>query len=134
MSIDKIASDLLSAMKSGNKSKLDSIRNIKKKLADAPGAVKDAAVDSLKSQAESLAEQGKNIGESYLEQKFEDVTGIDADKAKSFIPENLSEDELAAKVKLGINEVASGGSEEVQAGAGIANTAIDNKDTIKGLV
>lgn len=102
---DRISEDIKAAMKARDKVRLETLRNIKKVFLEAktaPGAndtLEDA--DALKIIAK-LAKQGKETAVTYAQAARQDLA--DAELAQvavleSYLPKQLSEEEIEAEVK-----------------------------------
>lgn len=110
---EQISEDIKAAMKARDKVRLETLRNIKKVFLEAktaPGAndtLEDA--DALKI-IQKLAKQGRESAATFTQQNRQDLA--DAELAQvavieSYLPQQLSEEEIEARVKAIIAETGA---------------------------
>ena len=116
---EQISEDIKSAMKARDKVALEALRNIKKVFLEAktaPGAndtLEDA--DALKI-LQKLAKQGRESAEIYLGQGRADLAEEEMAQVRvieEYLPKQLSEEELEAKLKEIIAEVGASGPQDM---------------------
>ena len=130
---DQISEDIKSAMKARDKVRLETLRNIKKVFLEAktaPGAndtLTDA--DALKI-ISKLAKQGKETATTYTQAGRQDLA--DAELAQvvvleSYLPKQLSQEEIEAEVKKIIAEVGATSMKEMGKVMGTASKQLAGK-------
>ena len=130
---DQISEDIKSAMKARDKVRLETLRNIKKVFLEAktaPGAndtLTDA--DALKI-ISKLAKQGKETATTYTQAGRQDLA--DAELAQvgvleSYLPKQLSQEEIEAEVKKIIAEVGATSMKEMGKVMGTASKLLAGK-------
>ena len=110
---DKVSEDIKNAMKAKDKVALETLRNVKKFFIEAktaPGANDTLAdADALKI-LQKLAKQGKDSADIYLQQNRQDLADAELAQVKvieSYLPKQLSAEELEAALKEIIAEVGA---------------------------
>jgi hypothetical protein len=110
---DQIGEDIKSAMKARDKVRLETLRNIKKVFLEAktaPGANDTLAdVDALKI-ISKLAKQGKETATTYTQAGRQDLADAElaqVEVLESYLPKQLSQEEIEAEVKKIIAEVGA---------------------------
>ena len=130
---EQISEDIKSAMKARDKVRLETLRNIKKVFLEAktaPGAndtLTDA--DALKI-ISKLAKQGKETATTYTQAGRQDLA--DAELAQvvvleSYLPKQLSQEEIEAEVKKIIAEVGATSMKEMGKVMGTASKQLAGK-------
>ena len=102
---DQISEDIKAAMKARDKVRLETLRNIKKVFLEAktaPGANDTLAdADALKIIAK-LAKQGKETAKTYSDAGRQDLADAElaqVEVLESYLPKQLSQEEIEAEVK-----------------------------------
>ncbi len=117
---DQISEDIKSAMKARDKVRLETLRNIKKVFLEAktaPGANDTLAdADALKI-ISKLAKQGKETAATYTQ----------AGVLESYLPKQLSQEEIEAEVKKIIAEVGATSMKEMGKVMGTASKQLAGK-------
>ena len=110
---EKVSEDIKNAMKAKDKVALETLRNVKKFFIEAktaPGANDTLAdADALKI-LQKLAKQGKDSADIYLQQNRQDLADAELAQVKvieSYLPKQLSVEELEAALKEIIAEVGA---------------------------
>lgn len=133
MLFDQINNDIKEAMKARDKVRLETLRNIKKVFLEAktaPGAndtLEDA--DALKIIAK-LAKQGNDAAQLFVQQNRQDLA--DAELAQvavieSYLPKQMSEDEIREAVKAIIAETGATSMKEMGKVMGVASKQLAGK-------
>ncbi len=130
---DQISEDIKAAMKARDKVRLETLRNIKKVFLEAktaPGAndtLTDA--DALKI-ISKLAKQGKETAATYVQAGRQDLSEAElaqVEVLESYLPKQLSEEEIVAAVKNIITEVGATSMKEMGKVMGTASKALAGK-------
>lgn len=130
---DQISEDIKSAMKAHDKVRLETLRNIKKVFLEAktaPGAndtLTDA--DALKI-ISKLAKQGKETATTYTQAGRQDLADAELEQVEvleSYLPKQLSADEIEAEVKKIIAEVGATSMKEMGKVMGAASKQLAGK-------
>ena len=116
---DQISEDIKSAMKARDKVRLETLRNIKKVFLEAktaPGANDTLAdADALKI-ISKLAKQGKETAATYTQAGRQDLADAElaqVEVLESYLPKQLSQEEIEAEVKKIIAEVGATSMKEM---------------------
>jgi uncharacterized protein YqeY len=124
---DKVSEDIKNAMKAKDKVALETLRNVKKFFIEAktaPGANDMLAdADALKI-LQKLAKQGKDSADIYLQQNREDLADAELAQVKvieSYLPKQLSAEELEAALKEIIAEVGATDAKDMGKVMGVAS-------------
>ncbi|MBP7292636.1 MAG: GatB/YqeY domain-containing protein [Bacteroides sp.] len=124
---DKVSEDIKNAMKAKDKVALETLRNVKKFFIEAktaPGANDTLAdADALKI-LQKLAKQGKDSADIYLQQNREDLADAELAQVKvieSYLPKQLSAEELEAALKEIIAEVGATDAKDMGKVMGVAS-------------
>lgn len=124
---DKVSEDIKNAMKAKDKVALETLRNVKKFFIEAktaPGANDMLAdADALKI-LQKLAKQGKDSADIYLQQNREDLADAELAQVKvieSYLPKQLSVEELEAALKEIIAEVGATDAKDMGKVMGVAS-------------
>ncbi|SHK64032.1 GatB/YqeY domain-containing protein [Xylanibacter ruminicola] len=130
---DQISEDIKSAMKARDKVRLETLRNIKKVFLEAktaPGAndtLDDA--DALKI-ISKLAKQGKETATTYTQAGRQDLADAElaqVEVLESYLPKQLSQEEIEAEVKKIIAEVGATSMKEMGKVMGTASKLLAGK-------
>lgn len=124
---DKVSEDIKNAMKAKDKVALETLRNVKKFFIEAktaPGANDTLAdADALKI-LQKLAKQGKDSADIYLQQNRQDLADAELAQVKvieSYLPKQLSAEELEAALKEIIAEVGATDAKDMDKVMGVAS-------------
>ena len=130
---DQISEDIKSAMKARDKVRLETLRNIKKVFLEAktaPGANDTLAdADALKIIAK-LAKQGKETAKTYSDAGRQDLADAElaqVEVLESYLPKQLSQEEIEAEVKRIIAEVGATSMKEMGKVMGSASKQLAGK-------
>ena len=123
---DQVSKDIIEAMKAKDVVRRETLRNVKKYFLEAktaPGAndeISDA--DALKI-LQKLAKQGKESAEVYKQQGREDLANEELAQVaviEQYLPKQLSQEELEAKLKEIIQQVGASSPQEMGKVMGVA--------------
>lgn len=124
---DKVSEDIKNAMKAKDKVALETLRNVKKFFIEAktaPGANDTLAdADALKI-LQKLAKQGKDSADIYLQQNRQDLADAELAQVRvieSYLPKQLSAEELEAALKEIIAEVGATDAKDMGRVMGVAS-------------
>ena len=130
---DQISEDIKSAMKARDKVRLETLRNIKKVFLEAKTApgVNDtlADADALKI-ISKLAKQGKETATTYTHAGRQDLADAElaqVEVLESYLPKQLSQEEIEAEVKKIIAEVGATSMKEMGKVMGTASKLLAGK-------
>ena len=130
---DQISEDIKAAMKARDKVRLETLRNIKKVFLEAktaPGANDTLAdADALKIIAK-LAKQGKETATTYSQAGRQDLADAElaqVEVLESYLPKQLSPDEIEAEVKKIIAEVGATSMKDMGKVMGTASKQLAGK-------
>ena len=130
---DQISEDIKAAMKARDKVRLETLRNIKKVFLEAktaPGANDTLAdADALKIIAK-LAKQGKETATTYTQAGRQDLADAElaqVEVLESYLPKQLSQEEIEAEVKKIIAEVGATSMKEMGRVMGTASKQLAGK-------
>ena len=130
---DQISEDIKAAMKARDKVRLDTLRNLKKVFLEAktaPGANDTLAdADALKIVAK-LAKQGKETAATYTQAGRQDLADDELAQAEileSYLPKQLSLEEIETEVKRIIAEVGATSMKEMGKVMGTASKLLAGK-------
>ena len=134
---DQISEDIKSAMKARDKVRLETLRNIKKVFLEAktaPGANDTLAdADALKI-ISKLAKQGKETAATYTQagrqagrQDLADAELAQVEVLESYLPKQLSQEEIEAEVKKIIAKVGATSMKEMGKVMGTASKQLAGK-------
>ena len=130
---DQISEDIKAAMKARDKVRLETLRNIKKVFLEtktAPGANDTLAdADALKIIAK-LAKQGKETAKTYSDAGRQDLADAElaqVEVLESYLPKQLSQEEIEAEVKRIIAEVGATSMKEMGRVMGSASKQLAGK-------
>ncbi len=129
----QISEDIKAAMKARDKVRLETLRNIKKVFLEAktaPGANDTLAdADALKIIAK-LAKQGKETAKTYSDAGRQDLADAElaqVEVLESYLPKQLSQEEIEAEVKRIIAEVGATSMKEMGKVMGSASKQLAGK-------
>jgi len=130
---DQISEDIKSAMKARDKVRLETLRNIKKVFLEAktaPGANDTLAdADALKIFSK-LAKQGKETATTYTQAGRQDLADAElaqVEVLESYLPKQLSQEEIEAEVKMIIAEVGATSMKDMGKVMGTASKQLAGK-------
>ena len=130
---DQISEDIKAAMKARDKVRLETLRNIKKVFLEAktaPGASDTLAdADALKI-ISKLAKQGKETATTYTQAGRLDLADAElaqVEVLESYLPKQLSQEEIEAEVKKIIAEVGATSMKEMGRVMGTASKQLAGK-------
>ena len=130
---DQISEDIKAAMKARDKVRLETLRNIKKVFLEAktaPGANDTLAdADALKIISQ-LAKQGKETAATYTQAGRQDLADAElaqVEVLESYLPKQLSHEEVEAEVKKIIAEVGATSMKEMGKVMGTASKQLAGK-------
>ena len=124
---DQISEDIKAAMKTRDKVRLETLRNIKKVFLEAktaPGAndtLEDA--DALKI-LQKLAKQGRETAQTYIDNNRQDLADEELAQAKvieEYLPKPLTEEEIEKEVKDIIAQTGAQGMKDMGKVMGMAS-------------
>lgn len=130
---DQINDDIRAAMLARDKEKLEAVRNIKKVLLEAKTAKSggDELPDEEAIKAISkLAKQGRDSAEIYKQQNRSDLADFEMAQVKvydSYLPKQMSDDELTAAIKLIISSTGATSMKEMGKVMGVAAKELAGK-------
>lgn len=124
---DRVSEDIKNAMKAKDKVALETLRNIKKFFLEAktaPGANDILTDDAALKIIQKLVKQGKDAAEIYVGQSRQDLA--DAELAQvavmeTYLPKQMSAEELEAAVKEIIAETGATGGKDMGKVMGVAS-------------
>lgn len=123
---DQISKDIIEAMKAKDVVRRETLRNVKKYFLEAktaPGANDELSdADALKI-LQKLAKQGKESAEVYKQQGRDDLAAEELAQVnviEQYLPKQLSQEELEAKLKEIIAQVGASSPQEMGKVMGVA--------------
>ena len=123
---DQVSKDIIEAMKAKDVVRRETLRNVKKYFLEAktaPGANDELSdADALKI-LQKLAKQGKESAEVYKQQGREDLAAEElaqVEVIEQYLPKQLSQDELEAKLKEIIQQVGASSPQDMGKVMGVA--------------
>lgn len=125
--------ELKAAMRAKDANKLEALRAVKSAilLAQTSGSGKDGLNDEEEIKLlQRLVKQRKESAEIYLEQGREDLAKPELDQAaviEQFLPEQLSEEEIEAKVEEIISKTGASGMKDMGKVMGMASKELAGK-------
>jgi uncharacterized protein YqeY len=124
---DQVSKDIIAAMKAKDKVRLEALRNIKKYFIEAktlPGAHDELSdADALKILAK-LSKQGRDSAALYTEKGRADLAAEEnaqADVIESYLPKQLSPEELEQEVKAIVAETGASSMKDMGKVMGVAS-------------
>lgn len=130
---DTISKDIIAAMKAKDKVRLEALRNIKKYFIEAktaPGANDTLSDEAALKILAKLAKQGRDTAALYVEQQRPDLAEEElaqAAVAESYLPKQLSPEELETAVKDIIAETGATSIKEMGKVMGAATKRLAGK-------
>jgi uncharacterized protein YqeY len=124
---DKISEDIKIAMKAKDKVALEALRNVKKYFIEAktaPGANDTLTDETALKIMQKLAKQGKDSAQIYIAQQRQDLADAELAQVQvieSYLPKQLSEEELTAVLREIITETQATGAKDMGKVMGIAS-------------
>ena len=124
---DKVSEDIKTAMKAKDKVALETLRNVKKVFLEAktaPGANDTLTDDAALKLIQKLAKQGKDAAEIYVQQGRQDLADEELAQVKvleSYLPKQMTPEELEAALKEIIAETGATGPKEMGKVMGVAS-------------
>ena len=116
---EKVSSDIIAAMKAKDAVRRDTLRNVKKYFLEAktaPGANDELTDDAALKILQKLAKQGRESAEIYKGQGRADLAEEEMAQVRvieEYLPKQLSEEELEAKLKEIIAELGASGPQDM---------------------
>ena len=113
---DRISNDIKDAMKAKDKVRLETLRNIKKVFLEAktaPGANDTLTDDAAMKIMQKLVKQGKDSATLYAEQGRADLAEAELAVIETYLPKQMSAEELEAALKAIIAEVGAEGPKDM---------------------
>lgn len=116
---DKVSEDIKNAMKAHDKVALETLRNVKKYFLEAKtaeganGELNDADATKI---IQKLVKQGKDSAEQYIAANRKDLADAELEQVKvmeTYLPKQLSIEELEARLKAIIVEVGATGAKDM---------------------
>lgn len=123
---DKVSEDIKTAMKAKDKVALETLRNVKKVFLEAktaPGANDTLTDDAALKLIQKLAKQGKDAAEIYIGQGRQDLADAELAQVKvleSYLPKQMSPEELEDALKNIITEIGAEGPKDMGKVMGVA--------------
>ena len=130
---DQVSEDIKAAMKARDKVRLETLRNIKKVFIEAktaPGANDTLEDDAALKIIQKLAKQGRESAAIFVEKNRQDLAeGEMAQVAviESYLPKQLSEEEIEAAVKDIIAQTGASSMKDMGKVMGLANKQMAGK-------
>ncbi len=130
---DQISEDIKSAMKARDKVRLETLRNIKKVFLEAktaPGANDTLADSDALKIISKLAKQGKETATTYIQAGRQDLADAElaqVEVLESYLPKQLSQEEIETEVKKIIAEVGATSMKEMGKVMGAASKQLAGK-------
>ena len=130
---DQISNDIKEAMKAKDKVKLETLRNIKKFFLEAktaPGANDTLTDEAAMKIIQKLAKQGKDAAEIYIGQWRQDLADEELAQVKvieTYLPKQMSAEELEAALKAIIAEVGATDAKDMGKVMGVATKQLAGK-------
>lgn len=124
---DQISNDIKEAMKAKDKVRLETLRNVKKVFLEAktaPGANDTLTDDNALKLIQKLVKQGKDSAEIYLQQGRQDLADGELAQVKvmeTYLPQQMSAEELEAALKEIIAEVGATSGKDMGKVMGVAS-------------
>ncbi|KAA6332882.1 hypothetical protein EZS27_018657 [termite gut metagenome] len=124
---ERVSEDIKNAMKAKDKVTLETLRNIKKYFIEAktaPGANDTLTDDAGLKIMQKLVKQGKDSAQIYTEQGRQDLADAELAQVKvieSYLPKQLSDEELTAALKEIIAETGVVDAKDIGKVMGVAS-------------
>jgi len=126
MLFDQISKDIIEAMKAKDAVRRDTLRNVKKYFLEAktaPGANDELSDADAMKILQKLAKQGRESADVYKQQGREDLAAEEmaqVEVIEQYLPKQLSQEELEAKLKEIIAQVGATTPQEMGKVMGVA--------------
>lgn len=130
---EQVSNDIKEAMKAKDKVKLETLRNIKKYFLEAktaPGANDTLTDDAALKIIQKLAKQGKDAAEIYIGQNRQDLADGELAQVavlETYLPKQMSQEELEASLKEIITEVGAVDAKDMGKVMGVATKKLAGK-------
>jgi uncharacterized protein YqeY len=130
---DQISSDIRTAMLAKDKTRLAALRNVKKFFLEAktaPGANDTLTDDEALKIIRKLVKQGKDSAQIYAEQNRPELAEVELEQVRvleSYLPKQLSPEDLEAELKKIIAEVGASGQKDMGKVMGVATKTLAGK-------
>ncbi|MDR1813814.1 MAG: GatB/YqeY domain-containing protein [Tannerella sp.] len=130
---DQVSSDIKTAMLAKDKVRLEALRNVKKYFLEAktaPGANDTLTDEAALKIIQKLVKQGKDSAQIYSEQNRPDLAENELAQVsaiESYLPKQLSAEELEAELKKIIAETGAAGPQDMGKVMGKATKALSGK-------
>ena len=131
--IDQITEDIKSAMKSRDHVKMEALRGIKKELLEAKtakGASDELAEADIMKILQKMVKQRRDTAALYVEQNRQDLAEgetAEADIIATYLPKELSDEELEAAVASIVEQTGATSMKEMGKVMGIASKQLAGK-------
>ena len=130
---ERVSEDIKSAMKAKDKVALETLRNVKKFFIEAKTAA--GANDTLTDEAalkiiQKLVKQGKDAAEIYVGQGRQNLADAELAQVKvmeTYLPQQLSAEELEAELKAIIAEVGATSGKDMGKVMGVASKKLSGR-------
>lgn len=130
---DQVSKDIIAAMKARDKVRLGALRNVKKFFIEArtaPGSNDELTDATALKIIQKLIKQGKDSAQIYTEQNRKDLADEElaqVEAIETYLPKQLTADELAAEVKAIIVEMGATGPKDMGKVIGTATKKLAGK-------
>ncbi len=130
---DQVSEDIKKAMKTRDKVRLDTLRNVKKVFLEAktaPGADDNLADDAALKILQKLAKQGRETAQTYIDNNRPDLAEEELAQARvieEYLPKPLTEEEIEAAVAKIIAETGATGMKDMGRVMGTASKQMAGK-------
>lgn len=130
---DQVNDDIKAAMLAKDKVKLSALRNVKKFFLEAktaPGANDTLTDEDALKIIQKLVKQGKDAAQIYIDQNRSDLADEELAQVQaleSYLPKQLSAEELEAELKKIISEVGASAPQDMGKVMGVATKALSGK-------
>lgn len=133
MLFEQISKDIIAAMKAKDKVTLEALRNIKKVFLEAktaPGAGDTLTDEAALKILQKLVKQGKDAAQLFAEQNRQDLADAETAQVKvieSYLPKQMSAEEIEAVVKNVIAAIGAQGMKDMGKVMGAASKQLAGK-------
>lgn len=123
---EQISNDIKEAMKAKDKVRLETLRNVKKVFLEAktaPGANDTLTDETALKLMQKLVKQGKDSAEGYIQAGRQELADAELAQVKvieTYLPKQLSAEELEARLKDIISRVGAAGGKDMGKVMGVA--------------
>lgn len=130
---EQISKDIIAAMKAKDKVRLEALRNVKKYFIEAktaPGAQDELSDDAALKILSKLAKQGKDTATLYTDKERQDLADIELAQVaviESYLPKQLTSEELATEIKAIIAEMGATDAKDMGKVMGAATKKLAGK-------